>query len=59
MGSNKQLNGQMKKMKEEGGVLSNRRILVQCTNSPEVLAKTADVLATYGQNGAARLLGGR
>ena len=49
---------EMKRMKGEGGSLSNRVVLVQFAKPPEVLAKTAIVLDKYGHKEAARRLRG-
>ena len=49
---------EVKRMKGEGGFLSDRVVLVQCTKPPEVVARTAIVLDKYGYNEEARLLRG-
>ena len=49
---------EVEKMKGEGGYLSDRVVLVQCTKPPEVVAKSATVLDTYGYNEEARQLRG-
>ena len=49
---------EVERMKEEGGDLSYRVVLVQCTKPPEVVAKTADMLDKCGQNETATLLRG-
>ena len=49
---------EVKKMKGEGGDLSDRVVLVQCTKPPEVIARTAVVLDEYGHNEKASLLRG-
>ena len=49
---------EVKRMKEEGGYLSARVVLVQCTKPPEVVARTVNVLDQYGHNEAARQLRG-
>ena len=49
---------EVKKMKGEGGDLSDRVVLVQCTKPPEVIARTAVVLDKYGHNEKASLLRG-
>ena len=49
---------EVKKMKGEGGDLSDRVVLVQCTKPPEVIARTAVVLDKYGHNEEARKLRG-
>ena len=48
----------VKRMKGERGDLSDRVVLVQCTQPPEVVAKTAIVLDKYGHNEEARRLRG-
>ena len=48
----------VKKMKGEGGFLSDRVVFVQCTNLPERVARTTIVLDKYGQKEAARWLRG-
>ena len=49
---------EVKRMKAEGGSLSDRVVLVQFTKSPEVVTRTAIVLDKYGHNEEARLLRG-
>ena len=49
---------EVKRMKGEGGFLSDRVVLVQGTKPPEVVARTAIVLDKYGHNEAARKLRG-
>ena len=49
---------EVKRMKGEGGFLSDRVVLVQCTKPPEVVARTAIVLDKYGYNEEARRLRG-
>ena len=49
---------EVKRMKGEGGSLSARVVLVQCTKPPEVVAKTTIVLDKYGHNEVARKLRG-
>ena len=49
---------ELMRMKGEGGDLSDRLVLVQCTKPPEVVAKCVIVLNKYGHNRAARLLRG-
>ena len=49
---------EVKRMKGEGGSLSDRVVLVQCTKPPEVVARTTTVLDKYGHNEAASLLRG-
>ena len=48
----------VKRMKGERGPLSYRVVRVQCTQPPEVVAKTAIVLDKYGHNEEARQLRG-
>ena len=48
----------VKRMTGEGGDLSDRVVLVQCTKPPEVVARTAIVLDKYGHNEEARWLRG-
>ena len=48
----------VKRMKGEGGDLSVRVVLVQCTKPPEVVARSAIVLDKYGHNEEASLLRG-
>ena len=45
-------------MKGEEGYLSDRVVSVQCTTSPEVAARTVNVLDKYGDNEEARKLRG-
>ena len=49
---------EVKRMKGEGGSLSDRVVLVQCIKPPEVVARTATVLDKYGHNEVASLLRG-
>ena len=49
---------EVEKMKREGGYLSDRVILVQCTKPPKVVVKTASVLNKYGYNEEERKLKG-
>ena len=49
---------EVKRMKGEGGLLSYRVVLVQCTKPPEVVARTTNVLDKYGHNKEASLLRG-
>ena len=49
---------EVKRMKGEGGSLSDRVVRVQCTKPPEVVARTAIVLDKYGHNEEARWLRG-
>ena len=49
---------EVKRMKGEGGGLSTRVVLVQCTKPPEVVARTVNVLDKYGHNREASLLRG-
>ena len=49
---------EVKRMKGEGWYLSDRVVVVQCTKPPEVVARTAFVLAKYGHNEKARHLRG-
>ena len=48
----------VKRMKGEGVYLSDRVVLVQCTQPPEVVARTVNVLDKYGHNEEASLLRG-
>ena len=48
----------VKRMKGEGGFLSDRVVHVQCTKPPEVVARTTTVLDKYGHNQTASLLRG-
>ena len=49
---------EVKRMKGEGGFLSDRVVLVQFTKPPEVVARSVIVLDKYGFNEAARQLRG-
>ena len=49
---------EVKRMKGEGGFLSARVVLVQCTKPPEVVARTVNLLDKYGHNDQARQLRG-
>ena len=49
---------EVKRMKGEGGYLSDRVVLVQFTKPPEVVTKTTIVLDKYGHNEEASLLRG-
>ena len=49
---------EVKRMKEAGGFLSDRVVLVQYTKPPEVVARTGNVLNKYEHIGAASLLKG-
>ena len=49
---------EVKRMKGEGGYLSYRVVLVQCTQPPDVVARTSIVLDKYGHNEEARQLRG-
>ena len=49
---------EVKRMKGERGILSDRVVFVQCTQPPEVVAGTTNVLDKYGHNWAARRLRG-
>ena len=49
---------ELKRMKGEGVSLSDRVVIVQCTKSPEVVARTVVVLNKYGHNVEARWLRG-
>ena len=49
---------EVKRMKGEGGFLSARVVLVQCTKPPEVVARTTNVLNKYGHNDQARQMRG-
>ena len=42
----------------QGGLLSDRVVLVQCTKPPEVIARTTNVLDKYRHNEKARWLRG-
>ena len=48
----------VKRMKGEEGPLSARVVLVQCTQPPEVVARTAIALDQYRHNESARQLRG-
>ena len=48
----------VKRMKGEGGFLSDRVVHVRCTKPPEVVARTTSVLDKYGYNEEASLLRG-
>ena len=47
-----------KRMKGEGGLLSDRVVLVQCTKPPEVVARSVNMLDKYGCNEEANQLRG-
>ena len=49
---------EVKKMKGQGGILSDRIVLVQFTKPPEVVARTVIVLDKYEHNKEASLLRG-
>ena len=49
---------EVKRMKGEGGDLSDRVVCVQCTKPPEVVARTVAVLSEYGYYESARWLRG-
>ena len=49
---------EVERMKGEGGDLSDRVVLVQCTKPPEVVAITAILLDKYGHKKTASLLRG-
>ena len=49
---------EVKKMEGEAGYLSDRVVRVQCTETPEVVARTTNVLDKYEHNKEARLLRG-
>ena len=49
---------EVKRMKGEGGFLSDRVVSVQYTKPPEVVARTVNVLDKYGHNEKAMLLRG-
>ena len=49
---------EVKRMKEEGGLLRGRVVLVQFTKPPEVVAITAILLDKYGHKRTASLLRG-
>ena len=46
-------------MKEDGGDLPDRFVIVQCNKPIEVLTRTADVLDKCGYNDVAKLLRGQ
>ena len=48
----------VKRMKGEGRDLSDRVVRVQCTQPPEMVARTANMLEKYGHKVDARLLRG-
>ena len=49
---------EVKRMKGEGGSMSDRVVLVQCTKPPEVVARTVAVLSEYEYYESARKLRG-
>ena len=49
---------EVKRLKGEGRVLSDRLDLVQCTKPPEVVARSTNVLNKYGHYKEARKLRG-
>ena len=49
---------EVKRMKGEGGDLSDSVVLVQCTKPLEAVARTAILLDKYGYNKTARQLRG-
>ena len=49
---------EVKRMKGEEVVLSDRVVLVQCTKPPELVTKTTNVLDRSGHNEETRLLRG-
>ena len=49
---------EVKRMKGEGGYLSDRVVRVQCTKPPEVVARTTIVLDKSGYNWGTSLLRG-
>ena len=49
---------EVKKMKGEGGLLSDRVVIVQFTKPPEVVARTVNVLDKYGHDKEANQLRG-
>ena len=49
---------EVERMEGEGGDLSARVVVVQCTKPPEVVARTVAVLDKYGHNKEAHLLRG-
>ena len=46
------------RMKGEGGYLSDRVVIAQCTNHPEMVTRIADILNKYTYNTSARQLRG-
>ena len=50
--------GEVKKMKEEGGSKFDNVVHVQCTKPREVVIRTADVMDKYGHKETARQLRG-
>ena len=48
----------VERMKGDGGDLPGRVVHVQCTKSPEVVTRTADILDKWGCNDEARKLRG-
>ena len=49
---------EVKRMKEQGGFLSDRVVRAHCTKPPEEVTKTTNVLDKYGHNEEASLLRG-
>ena len=49
---------EVKRMKEQGGDLSDRVVRAHCTKPPEVVARTTNVLDRSGHNKEAKLLRG-
>ena len=49
---------EVKRMKEEGRYLFNQLIPIQYTKPPEVVARTAELMAKFGRNDGARQLRG-
>ena len=49
---------EVKRMKGEGGLLSDKVVLVQCTKPPEVVAKTTNALSRSGHYEEANQLRG-
>ena len=49
---------EVKRMKEDGGDLSDGGVHVQCTKPPELVARSAIVLDKYGHKKEARQLRG-
>ena len=49
---------EVKRMKGQGGDLSDRLVIVQCTKRPEVVAITANVLDKFRYNMSAQKLRG-